>query len=171
MGLTRWLTPRLCVDSVIELTTVRLRELGLDALLLDVDCTLKRYRETELRREVICWLDEIRAAGILVCLVSNGLGQRIGRLAATLGVPFVAKACKPLPFGCSRAVRQLGVDRRRTAMVGDQVFADVAAGNLAGLYTILVRPLHPEDEPWYTRLKRPFENWILRGVSPQQSNP
>ena len=46
----------------------------------------------------------------------------------------------------------------RTAMVGDQVFADVMAGRLAGVFTILVRPIHPEDEPWFTRWKRPWEN-------------
>jgi predicted HAD superfamily phosphohydrolase YqeG len=49
-----------------------------------------------------------------------------------------------------------------TALVGDQVFADVLAGRLAGLKTILVEPIHPEEEPWYTRLKRPPERWVLR---------
>jgi predicted HAD superfamily phosphohydrolase YqeG len=46
-------------------------------------------------------------------------------------------------------------------MVGDQVFADVVAGRLAGLRTILVRPTSP-DEPWFTQLKRPFERQLLR---------
>ena len=47
-------------------------------------------------------------------------------------------------------------------MVGDQVFADILAGRLAGLKTILVDPIHPEEEPWFTRLKRPPERWVLR---------
>ena len=39
-------------------------------------------------------------------------------------------------------------------MVGDQLFADILAGRLAGLTTFLVEPIHPEEEPWFTRLKR-----------------
>ena len=157
----RILTPHLCVESVLELGLDRLRGLGIEALLLDVDCTLTRYRAAEVSAEIAHWIEELRAAGIVVCLVSNGRGGRISRLAEQLGVPFVAKAFKPLPRGCKAALRKLGTSRERTAMVGDQVFADVAAARLAGLFSVLVRPIHPEEEPWYTRLKRPLEN-VLR---------
>lgn len=153
--------PHLRVESVVELTPARLRQLGLEVLLLDVDCTLKRYRSQQVEPVVADWLAELRAAGIRVCLVSNGRSARIGRLARELDVPFVAKACKPLPFRCRAALAQLGVDGRSAAMVGDQLFADVLAGRLAGLLTILVRPIHPEDEPWWTRVKRPAERWLL----------
>jgi HAD superfamily phosphatase (TIGR01668 family) len=158
----RFLTPHHRVDSVLDLTVPRLRAMGIDAVLLDVDCTLKSYRDAEVSPEVKAWLGELRASGIRICLVSNGRGGRIGRLAATLGVPFVAKALKPFPFGCRRAVRQEAFDAGRTAMVGDQIFADIPAGRLAGLTSILVRPIRPEEEPWFTRLKRPLERLMLR---------
>ena len=160
MGLNLF-TPDLRAESVLELTPQRLRELGLDVLLVDVDCTLKRYPSPEVDAAVAAWLAGLRADGFSVCLVSNGRQARIRRLAEGLGLPFIAKACKPLPFRCWRAMRRLGAPRARTAMVGDQIFADVMAGRLAGLYTILVRPMHPEEEPWWTRLKRPAERWLL----------
>ena len=94
-------TPHLRVESVLELTPERLRELGLDALLMDVDCTLKRYLSLEVEPAVAAWLAGLKAEGFAVCLVSNGRPARIGRLADSLGVPFIAKACKPLPFRCS----------------------------------------------------------------------
>ncbi len=153
--------PHVYCRSVCELPPERLRQLGIDAVLVDVDCTLKRYRADEVPPEVAEWLESLRAAEIGVCLVSNGLGRRIGRLAERLGVPFVAKALKPLPFGCRRALRKMGFNRKRTAMIGDQLFADVWAGRLAGLKTILVNPIHPEEEPLFTRLKRPLERWLL----------
>lgn len=162
MGLTGYLKPDLYLESVLELGVDRLRELGLDALLLDVDCTLKRYGEGQPSGEVCRWLADVRAAGVAVCLISNGRDGRISRLAAALGLPFVSKACKPLARGCRAALRKLGAEPRRTAMVGDQVFADVMAGRRAGLTTILVRPIHPEEEPWFTRLKRPLEKWLLK---------
>ena len=157
-----WLVPHVRVGSILELTPSRLRALGLDALLLDVDCTLKRYGAKEIEPAVIAWLAELRSAGIRVCLLSNGRSGRIGRLAQSLGLPFIAKACKPLPFRCRSALAKIGASGGRAALAGDQIFADVLAGRLAGLLTILVDPIHPEDEPWWTRFKRPLERWLLR---------
>lgn len=157
----RLLKPDLRIDSVLQLDLERLRSLNIDALLLDVDCTLKAYRSETFAPGVEDWLSELRAAGIGLCLVSNGSKARIRRLAETVRLPVVCQACKPLPFGCVTALRRMGVDRRRAAMVGDQVFADVMAGRLAGLLCILVRPIHPEQEPWFTRMKRPLERFLL----------
>jgi predicted HAD superfamily phosphohydrolase YqeG len=46
------------------------------------------------------------------------------------------------------------------------VFADVMAARAAGLRSILVRPIHPEEEPWFTRLKRPLERLVMRRILP-----
>ncbi|MCR4415579.1 MAG: YqeG family HAD IIIA-type phosphatase [Thermoguttaceae bacterium] len=164
----RLFVPDLRVDSVLDLDPQRLHAMGLDHLLVDVDCTLKRYTADVLPCEMVAWIERLGAAGIGVCLVSNGLPQRINRVAERLGVPFVSKALKPLPFRCRAAIQRLGFARKRTAMVGDQVFADVMAGRLAGLATILVRPMHPEEEPWFTRIKRPLERLLLRWLDRRQ---
>jgi HAD superfamily phosphatase (TIGR01668 family) len=157
-----FLTPHIQVESVRELSPQRLREWGLEALLLDVDCTLTRYRRPDVAPEVAAWLAELRAAGIGLCLLSNGGGRRIRQFAERLGLPYVAQALKPLPWRCRFAMRREGFSPEHTATVGDQLFADVLAGRLAGVKTLLVRPIHPEEEPWYTRLKRIPEQWILR---------
>ena len=159
-----FLKPSLRVRSVLDLSLERLRDLGIDALLLDVDCTLKPYRSEEIAPDVAAWLAGLREAGIGLCLVSNGRAGRIGLLAGKLDLAFVAKAMKPLPFGCRRAGRSMGFPPQRTAMVGDQLFADVMAGRLAGMVSILVDPIHPEQEHWYTRIKRPLERLLLRNV-------
>jgi len=156
-------TPHYRIGSVLELSQERLHGLGLKSLLLDADCTLKRYRSEECAPGVAEWLDALRHAGFGLCLVSNGLGTRVGRFAERVGLPCVARALKPLPMGCRRAMRQMGFCRRSTAMVGDQLFADIMAGRLAGLTTFLVEPIHPEEEPWFTRLKRGPERWFLGG--------
>jgi len=109
----RFIAPHHRIGSVSELSLDRLRELGLDALLLDVDCTLKRHAAEHFEPGVLEWLDEIRQGGIALCLLSNGMGKRIGRVAEQLQLPFVAKACKPLPLGCRRAMRMIGASPGR----------------------------------------------------------
>jgi hypothetical protein len=42
---------------------------------------------------------------------------------------------------------QMGVTKEQTAIVGDQVFTDVLGGNLAGVTTILVRPIRLAGNP------------------------
>jgi HAD superfamily phosphatase (TIGR01668 family) len=157
----RVLTPHYRIASVIELTPERLAGMGLRSLLLDADGTLKRYSSDDCAPGVAEWLESLRQASFGLCLVSNGLGERIGRFAENVGLPFVPKAMKPLPRGCRLAMRKMSFDARTTAIVGDQLFADVMAGRLAGLTTFLVDPIHPEEEPWFTRLKRPAERWLL----------
>ncbi len=157
----RFVMPHQRLASVLEIQVERLRALGIRGLLLDLDCTLKDYEASDLREEVHAWVGGLLTAGFRACLLSNGRPARVGRFAERLGIPFVAKAYKPFPFGCRRGVRKLGLRRHEVAMVGDQLFADVLAGRLAGTYTILVHPTSPV-EPWFTRIKRPLERRVLR---------
>ena len=156
-----FLYPRYRADSVTDLTAERLARLGIRALLLDVDCTLKRYTRPLPEREVLDWLDSMRREGIFLCLPSNGKGPRIAETAKKLDLPYIALALKPLPRGCRRALAEHNLKSGQTAMVGDQLLADIVAGNLAGLTTVLVTPIHPEEEHLYTRIKRPFEKLFL----------
>jgi HAD superfamily phosphatase (TIGR01668 family) len=156
-------TPHLQLDSVLELGIARLRSLGVQGLLLDVDCTLKDYRSPTVPAKVVGWMAMLREAGVRLCLLSNGKPHRIEPLAQSLAVDYVARALKPLPFGCRAGLRKLGLPAGQTAVVGDQIFADVLAGRLAGMFTILVRPT-TNVEPWFTRLKRPLERQVLRWI-------
>jgi len=159
-----WVTPDLQVESVLDLTVDRIRSLNLDGLLLDLDCTLKDYHEQQCSAAVHQWIETLSTNGILLCILSNAKYARLKPLAESLGLPFVPKAFKPLPFGCQAGVRKLQLGSRRTAMVGDQLFADVMAGRLAGLFTILVRPTS-DEEPWFTRIKRPLERQVLNRIN------
>jgi HAD superfamily phosphatase (TIGR01668 family) len=156
-----WLQPNLILDSVQDITPELLQKHGLRSLLLDVDCTLKRYPATEIPPESVQWIESLQSAGIGLCILSNGLEHRIRPLAEQIGIPFIAPAMKPSPFGCRTAIQTMGFDPKSTAMVGDQVFADILAGKFAKIFTILIMPIHPEEEHWYTRSKRPLEKWVL----------
>lgn len=161
MGNLWW--PDYYVRSVTELSPAFFLQQGISGLCLDVDCTITGYGSREIPNDVKRWMSDLRAMHFGVCLVSNGGSRRISSLAKQLGISFVARALKPLPFGCWRAVRLLALPCSRVAMVGDQMFADVLAGNWAGLKTILVMPREPHREPLLTRWKRPLERWLLRG--------
>jgi len=157
-----WLQPNLVLDTVRDITPELLRTHGLRSLLLDVDTTLKRYKATEIPPETVQWIEMLKNTGIQLCLLSNGRKPRIALISEQIGLPFIAPALKPLPFRCLKAIKSMGFDPKATGIVGDQVFTDILVGKWAGIFTILVTPIHPEDEHWYTRIKRPVERWVIK---------
>ncbi len=160
--MTTFFRPDYYAASVHEISAQWLLSRQLNTLLLDADNTLKRYRNSEPESDVETWLAELRQAGIRICIVSNGLGPRIQQFANRLDLPVVCKAMKPRPTGLRRAMELLGAAPSQTAMAGDQIFADIFAGRNAEVTTIFVEPIAPQDEHWYTRIKRPCERWLIR---------
>jgi HAD superfamily phosphatase (TIGR01668 family) len=153
--------PHYRFGSIIEISSEWLEEQGLSTLLLDVDSTLKYYRSPQILPEVADWIDQKRTCGVRFCLLSNGRLHRIRQIAELLDLPYLAPAYKPLPLGCRKAMRQEHFEPPQTALIGDQIFADVLAAHLAGIRSILVTPLRPEEEPFFARIKRPFERLVL----------
>ncbi len=47
-------------------------------------------------------------------------------------------------------------------VVGDQMLTDVLGGNRLGLYTVLVRPISPTDEGFFTKVNRTLEKAALK---------
>ena len=138
---------------------------GVELVLLDRDNTCVPRDAREAPAEVTAWLGRARAAGLSLCLVSNNFHtSHVSRTAAELGVDFVDHAMKPAPFALRRAMRMHAVMPGEAVMIGDQVFTDVVAGNLARVRTVLVRPQSRTDL-WYTHIFRVFERLALRGVS------
>ena len=138
---------------------------GVRLVLLDRDNTCVPRDAESAPAEVLAWLDRAREAGLGLCLVSNNFhSSQVGRTARELGVEVVDHAMKPAPVALARAMRLMGASREETVMIGDQVFTDVAAGNLAGVRTILVRPQSRKDL-WYTHVFRVFERLALRNVT------
>lgn len=60
--------------------------------------------------------------------------------------PYIYKAGKPNPKNYRQAFVAMGTDENTTLFVGDQIFTDVWGANKAGLYSILVKPIHPKEE-------------------------
>ena len=120
---------------------------GIKALVLDVDNTLTADNSQGLEHTVQAWLDEMRAAGIRLTIVSNNTAKRVRPFAERIGLDWVPLACKPLPVGLAVARRRLGVRKNQMAMVGDQIFTDTLGANNAGVVPMLVEPIRLAGNP------------------------
>lgn len=140
-----------------------LKSMGVRCVLMDRDNTCVPRDAKVAPQEVLDWIDRLHAAGIPTCVVSNNFhGKQVERSSRELGSQVVHHAMKPAPFAVWKALDKMGVDASEAILIGDQVYTDVVAGNLAGVRTVLVRPQSKTDL-WYTHILRVFENLILWG--------
>jgi HAD superfamily phosphatase (TIGR01668 family) len=172
MASSKLLHPDRYAAAVENIPIGALQAAGIKALLIDMDNTLFSRANEAITLAATAWLEEARATGLAICLLSNNFHSVVLGRAATLGLPIVHKALKPLPFGYLRALALLGRPRTRaaratTAVIGDQLFTDVLGAHLLGMRCVLVRPLSTTDL-WYTRLFRRAEARILRRARPQR---
>ncbi len=157
-------TPDRFVSSVDRIDLDALAADGVRAILLDRDNTLVPRDRREAPAEVAAWLDRARSMGMELCMVSNNWHRsHVERSAGELGIDWISHAMKPAPFALAAALKRLGVRPEEAVMVGDQLYTDVAAANLAHVRSILVRPQATADL-WYTKIFRIFERRALKGV-------
>ncbi|GHF51021.1 hypothetical protein HNQ07_003007 [Deinococcus metalli] len=157
------LEPRDVIDHVTDITPGFLGTRGLSGLLIDLDNTLVpygSYSDAE-AAGIIRWARDLQQLGTGLYLLSNATGKRAAYWLERLEFNGVGLAGKPNPRAYRRALRTLGLAPRQVGMVGDQLFTDVLGGNLAGLHTILVRPLQGNALP-HTRAARRLERLVLR---------
>lgn len=157
----RRLRPAEFRPSIFHLDLPGLHARGIRGLMVDLDNTLVAWRYPQPTPAVRAWVEQARAAGLSVCIVSNGGRRRVEVFAAALGVPAaVSWAKKPLGAAFRSGLAVLGLEPGVVAVVGDQIFTDVLGGNRLGCYTILVSPVSRREFAG-TRLLRMVERWVL----------
>ena len=106
------LTPEYIFKSIECIHPDFLAAHGIKALVLDVDNTPTADNSQVLEPSVQRWLDEMRAAGISLTIVSNNTAKRVRPFAERIGLAWVPLACKPFTVGLRVARRRLGCKKR-----------------------------------------------------------
>ncbi|MDD6037863.1 MAG: YqeG family HAD IIIA-type phosphatase [bacterium] len=152
--------PKEEINSTYEIDFEQWYELGYRGIIFDVDNTLVEHgapaddRAKELFKR-------LHALGFSTLLLSNNKEPRVKSFCeAVTGATYMYKAGKPNPRGYEQAMARMGTDCGNTLFVGDQIFTDVWGANRAGIYSILVRPIHPKEEIQIV-LKRYLEKIVL----------
>lgn len=153
--------PREYVRSIFDVDYTELWDKGIRGLLFDIDNTLAPYDDPEPNQSTADLIQELRDAGFSVWIISNGRKERVLSFAGRLSVPAIWKARKPFPTGIGRIRRQTGLQAEQLAIIGDQLFTDICAGNMGKIYSILVKPISEERDEWVTKIKRSTEKRMI----------
>ena len=155
------LTPSYMFGHYYEVTPEFLQSIGIRALLCDIDNTLAPYEQPLPDDRIRAWVQSLADAGIRLALVSNNHPPRVEEFNRTLGLLAFADSGKPQKKTLLRAMRELGVGERETAMLGDQLLTDAFAGKHIGLPAIIVPPIKDKTNLFF-RFKRLCERPFIR---------
>ena len=159
--LGKYLIPDRIFNDIYEITPEFLAGEGVAALVLDIDNTLVTYDDPEPTPPVLEWFGAMTAAGIALSFVSNNDAARVERFNRDLGFYAHAKSGKPKGKYIRAAMEHMGSTPADTALIGDQLLTDCAAGKLAGLRSYIVPPIKDKLTPFF-RFKRLLEKPYLR---------
>lgn len=153
------------VHAIEQIEVDWLVEQGVRCVLMDRDNTCVPRDTKVAPPAVLDWIDRVHDAGIPTCLVSNNWHSgQVETSAAELASDVIHHAMKPAPFAVIKALKKMGISADEAILIGDQVYTDVVAGNLAGVRTILVRP-QCDTDLWYTHVFRVGERLLLHGCT------
>ena len=151
------LVPDKMFNNIYEITPTLLKRDGINTVVFDVDNTVAPYSVTVPTERMKKYLFSLRDAGINVCFASNNNAERLERFNGSLGFFSVSKAGKPSGRAVKRAMKKFSSSRESTLVVGDQLFTDCLCARFAGVKAYIVKPIDPQSEGWFVKLKRFFE--------------
>ena len=155
------LTPDYMFGSYLEVTPDFLKALGIKAVLSDIDNTLAPYEQPDPDEAHKAWIEELKAAGISVALVSNNHADRVERFNRELKLDAYPDSGKPSQKTLLVAMEKLGVIKAETVMLGDQLLTDCYAGKHTGMISIIVPPIKDKTNLFF-RFKRLCERPFIR---------
>lgn len=149
------------LDSTYDIDFEEKYRQGYRGIIFDIDNTLVPHGLPADERAITLF-KRLKKTGYKVTMLSNNKEPRVKMFCDAVEAPYIYKAGKPNPRKYREAMKNMGTDVQDTLFVGDQIFTDVWGANRAGIYSILVKPIHPKEEIQIV-LKRYLEKIVLIG--------
>lgn len=133
------------LDCAYEIDFEAFYRRGIRGVIFDIDNTLVPHNAPADARAAVLF-ERLRRTGCRTMLLSNNKEPRVKAFADQVKTDYLYKAGKPGRAGYQKAMERMGTTGRTTLFVGDQLFTDVWGAKRSGIYTILVKPIHPKEE-------------------------
>lgn len=159
MGLLDTFYPNEIQNSTYVIDFEKWQRKGYKGVIFDIDNTLVPHdADADERSKAL--FEKLRELGFSTMLLSNNKEPRVKRFSEQVGSEYIYKAGKPSRKNYIKAMEEMGTKPSNTLFVGDQLFTDVWGAKRTGIYSVLVKPIHPKEEIQIV-LKRYLEKIVL----------
>ncbi len=153
--------PDLCLQDLYSLDFEILRNKGIKGLILDIDNTIVPPHARDIGSKALQWIKKAGSEGFRLLILSNASRHRVDRFFDGTDIEAISRAGKPAVSAFIAAKTKLGLESENIAVFGDQLFTDIAGGNRAGMFTVLVKPIDERRDWIFIRFKRLLEKIVM----------
>ena len=148
------------LDSTYQIDFEALYQAGYRGVIFDIDNTLVPHGAPA-GKKAKALFEQLNKIGFSSVLLSNNKEPRVKMFFdGVTASHYIYKAGKPGKKNYLKAMELMGCDTKNTVFVGDQIFTDVYGAKRTGIFSILVKPIHPKEEIQIV-LKRYLEKVVL----------
>ncbi|MCL1998258.1 MAG: YqeG family HAD IIIA-type phosphatase [Turicibacter sp.] len=155
------LKPDFYLESIFHVPYNQLYKEGIRSIIYDIDNTLVTHADITPPEKITALVKQLNAMGFKVALLSNNNKKRLNAFNEPMNLPGASMALKPFTASLKKLMREMETEPTETAIIGDQLLADIWCGKNAGLTTVLVKPI-AKKEVFTAKLKRGLERKMLR---------
>ena len=152
--------PDFLLENVYSLTDEFLSSNNIKGIIFDIDNTLVGFTVKKPDDQVMCFLNSLKQKGVKIAVASNNNRDRVSFFCEDLDIPFIWRACKPLPFSILKIAKIMNIKCKNIALVGDQVFTDVWGANFCGMTSVMVDIIDTKETLLF-KIKRALEKPII----------
>ena len=153
--------PDIICGSVYDIDFDSLKKENITGLIFDIDNTLVSYKTEKPDGDVINLMNRLKESGFTVCFVSNNGKKRVDIFNVDFKYSSFPNAKKPSKKSMRGALDAMNLSGENVAVIGDQLFTDVAAARRVKAAAVLVTPIEPVKTIFF-KFKRFMEKPFIK---------
>lgn len=151
------MVPNAYYKSIFDIDYKRLKSIGINNIIFDVDNTLIPYDKYTLEKEYSNKLTELKK-DFNIIIMSNSRSDRVFKIVKDLDVEAYYSSIKPLKKNYKKILNKY--NRDECVFIGDQFMTDILGAKRMKCKVILVDRIN-NKEPIYTKFWRFFEFFVV----------
>jgi hypothetical protein len=132
------LRPNKILKNIYEITPEMLKDMGIHALLLDLDSTTMKSKSGEFSQKTLEWFKQFEKDFYVAIVTNNQNKEYLEKVCAAAPCKVYSNAKKPFSNTIKNIVKGLFMESKHVVVVGDRPLTDILAGKIARTKTILV---------------------------------
>ncbi|MBP5342836.1 YqeG family HAD IIIA-type phosphatase [bacterium] len=141
-----------------------LKKEGYNTIFFDLDNTIADYQTFFPTSLMINLIENVKNLGFNIYILTNNTKKRIKNFKDSFNVTCFESLHKPFTRKIRKKIIEYNIDKSKIVWIGDQVVTDIKCANVLSIKSILVDPIKPSTEKWYTKINRIFERRYMKKI-------
>ena len=152
-----FIKPDYNLKSIYDIDLAELKNIGIRAILFDLDSTLMASKSGMYSEKMSRWLADVKKEFFIAVVSNNKNEEYINKVRKISNFPLLFEACKPGTKKIKNFLSDNNLISQDCVLVGDRPLTDILCGKFLGCKTILVDSITADTESKLVRFVRFLE--------------